>query len=118
MLKSFVMIVPALFCVACSHTFPIAVVTKDVPGGVMRGTGTASPAGGHFSVSAGALVCAGDYDAWDHSRTITIPIVCNDGRKGLVTATRNDSLTGGGGRFTLNDGSTGDFIFGPAAARL
>jgi hypothetical protein len=74
--------------------------------------------GASFSVSNGALSCAGSYNGLDTSPTISIPILCNDGRKGIVTATRNKSGEGGGGRFTLNDGATGDFIFGPAAAQL
>jgi len=69
-------------------------------------------------MSSGSLTCAGTYNALDTSPTITVPLFCNDGRKGLVTATRNNTGTGGGGRFTLTDGTTGDFIFGPAANQL
>lgn len=112
------MIAAALLCAACEQTFAIAVVTPAVPGGIMRGSGTAGLGGGSFSVRSGLLSCAGTYDSLNQSTTITIPILCNDGRKGLVTATRDRGLQGGGGRFTLNDGTTGDFIFGPAAERL
>ena len=108
----------ALACTACSYTFPIAVVSKDVPGGILRGQGEVGMSGGTFSVSNGTLSCAGSYDGMDMSTTITIPILCNDGRKGLVTATRSNSGTSGGGRFSLNDVATGDFIFGPAARQL
>lgn len=112
----FVLLAPII--AACSHTFPVAVVSGGVPGGIMRGSGTASLSGGTFSVSNGTLTCAGNYDATDTSQTITVPVLCNDGRKGLITATRNRSGIGGGGRFTLNDGTTGDFIFGEAARQL
>jgi hypothetical protein len=84
----------------------------------MRGSATAALSGGTFSVSAGKLICSGSYNSLDYSPTITMPVLCNDGRKGIVIATRDNSGISGGGRFTLNDGSTGDFIFGPAAARL
>jgi hypothetical protein len=103
---------------ACSLTVPVAVVSKDLPGGILRGTATAALEGGSFNVSNGALSCGGSYDALDVSPTITIPVLCNDGRKGIVIATRDNSGISGGGHFTLNDGATGDFIFGPAAARL
>jgi hypothetical protein len=111
-------VVAALTVGACSQTFPVAVVIKDkdVPGGIMRGEVHGSrEGGGSFSVSAGNLKCAGDFGG-NTSTTIVIPVLCNDGRKGLVTATRTG--TGGGGRFTLNDGSTGDFIYGDGALRL
>ncbi len=84
----------------------------------MRGSGRVDLSGGTFSVSSGALSCAGSYDGFDTSPTISVPILCNDGRKGIVTATRKSSGSGGGGRFTLTDGTTGDFIFGPAAEQL
>jgi hypothetical protein len=99
-----------------SYTFPLAVVMKEVPGGIMRGEvhGTRE-GGGTFSASGGKLTCAGDWGG-NMSPTIVIPVLCNDGRKGVVTATRTG--TGGGGRFTLNDGSTGDFIYGEGAQRF
>ena len=84
----------------------------------MRGEGYVSMSGGTFTVAGGQLSCTGSYDGMETSQTITVPIHCNDGRKGLITATRNDSGTGGGGRFTLNDGVTGEFIFGPGAKKL
>lgn len=108
----------ALLVAGCSQTFPIAVVGKGIPDGLMRGEGYVSLSGGTFAVAGGGVRCAGSYDGLDMSRTITVPILCNDGRKGLVTATRNNAGNGGGGRFTLTDGTTGDFIFGPAALQL
>lgn len=108
-----------VLCVgACSHDFPITVVGPGVPGGIMRGTGTAALDGGRFSVSSGSFVCAGNYDAMDTSPTITIPILCNDGRKGAVVATRNSGGMGGTGTFTLTDGTAGDLIFGKGAEKL
>jgi hypothetical protein len=107
-----------LGCVACSITEPVAVISKGIPGGIMRGITTAALSGGSFSVSNGSLSCGGTYDALDTSPTISIPVLCNDGRKGIIMATRDISGTSGGGHFTLTDGTTGDFIFGAAAAKL
>jgi hypothetical protein len=108
----------ALVLAGCAITEPVAVVGKGIPGGVMRGTTTASVSGGSFSVSNGSLTCGGDDNALDTSPTISIPVLCSDGRKGIITATRDNSGMSGGGGFTLNDGTTGDFMFGVAAGKL
>jgi hypothetical protein len=84
----------------------------------MRGTNTVSLSEGSFNVSNWTLSCGGSYDPLDMSHTITMTVLCNDGRKGIVIATRNATGTGGGGTFTLNDGTTGDVIFGAAAGTL
>jgi hypothetical protein len=44
--------------------------------------------------------------------------LCSDGRKGIVIVTRDSSGTSGHGVVRLNDGSSGQFIFGPAAANF
>ena len=102
----------------CAVTEPVAVVSNGIPGGIMRGTTTASLSGGSFNVTNGSLSCGGDYNAIDTSPTISIPALCSDGRQGIVIATRDASGMSGGGHFTLNDGTTGDFMFGAAAAKL
>jgi hypothetical protein len=106
----------ALALAGCAITEPVA--SKGIPGGVMRGTTTASVSGGSFSVSNGSLTCGGDYAALDTSPTISIPVLCSDGRKGIIIATRDSSGMSGGGHFTLNDGTTGDFMFGAAAGKI
>lgn len=102
----------------CAITEPVAVISSGIPGGIMRGTTTAAMSGGSFNVSNGSLSCGGTYNALDYSPTISIPILCNDGRKGIITATRDNSGMSGGGHFVLTDGTTGDFIFGDAAGKL
>jgi hypothetical protein len=97
---------------------PVVVVSKGIPGGIMRGTNTVSVNEGSFNVSNGTLSCGGSYDPLDRSVTITMTVLCNDGRKGIVTSTRDRSRKSGGGAFTLNDGTTGAFIFGAAAGKL
>ncbi|MDZ5448636.1 hypothetical protein [Labrys sp. ZIDIC5] len=117
-MKKTTVVALAIMLAGCSTTLPVAVVTKGVPGGIMRGTTTAALSGGTFGVSSGNLRCSGSYDAMDTSPTISMPVLCSDGRKGIITATRDNSGMSGGGRFTLNDGTTGDFMFGAAAAKL
>jgi hypothetical protein len=108
----------ALPITACAVTVPVAVISKGVPDGIMRGSSTASLSGGSFEVSSGTLTCAGTYSTGNSSPTISIPLLCNDGRKGIVTATRDRGGMSGGGHFTLTDGTTGDFMFGEAASKL
>ena len=62
--------VMALAMASCAATVPVAVVSKGVPGGIMRGTNTASLSGGSFNVSSGKLSCGGSYDALDTSPTM------------------------------------------------
>lgn len=101
-----------------SITVPVAVISAN--GDVMRGTATAAMSGGEFR-AAGALngrptTCAGTYDAMNTSLTISMPVLCNDGRKGFVIATRESNGVDGSGRVRLDDGTEADFVFGKAAA--
>jgi hypothetical protein len=116
--RALILFALALALAACAITEFVAVVSRGIPGGIMRGTATASVSGGSFSVSNGSLTCGGDYSALDTSPTISIPVLCSDGRKGIVIATRDNSGMSGGGHFTLNDDTTGDFMFGTAAGKL
>jgi len=93
-------------------TVPVAVIGQD--GRTLTGTNTVTIAEGSFSVSDGALTCSGSYNPHQQSQTITIPVLCSDGRKGIIRAVR-DTATSGSGTFRLNDGYQGDFVFGRAA---
>lgn len=110
-------VLPLLSC-ATAITVPVAVVGKGIPGGIMRGSNTASSSGGSFNISNGTLSCAGTYSMGNPSPTISMPVICNDGRKGIVIATRDYGGMSGGGTFTLSDGTSGNFIFGDAASKL
>jgi hypothetical protein len=101
-MRGLILIGSGLALAGCAITEPVAVVSKGIPGGVMRGTTTASLSGGSFSVSNGSLTCGGDYNALDSSPTISIPVLCSDGRKGIIIATRDNSGMSGGGHFTLS----------------
>ena len=97
----------------CAYTEPVVVIGKD--GHTLRGTATAAMSGGRFSATDGTLTCAGNYDAMSMSVTITMQVLCNDGRKGIIIATREASGSSGHGTVKLTDGSEWTFIFGHAA---
>jgi hypothetical protein len=105
----------AMLLIGCSVTVPVAVIGQH--GEIMRGTSTASLSGGSFSVTDGKVTCSGSYNALNESQTITIPVLCTGGRRGIVIATR-DSAESGGGKVRLSDGTEADFIFGEAARRI
>jgi hypothetical protein len=108
----------ALVLAGCAITEAVAVVSKGIPGGVMRGTTTASLSGGSFSASNGSLTCGGDYNDLDTCPTISIPVLCSDGCKSTITATRDYSGMSGGGTSPLTTARPGDFMFGAAAGKL
>lgn len=98
----------------CSVTEPVVVIGQH--GEVLRGSVTASLSGGSFTATDGYLTCGGSYNALDQSTTISMPVLCSDGRRGIVIATRDANGASGAGTVRLNDGSTATFMFGPAAA--
>jgi len=108
----------AMSLASCALTVPVAVISGK--GDVMRGTSTAAMSGGSFQVAGklkGKTVkCAGTYDSFDASVTISMPVQCSDGRKGFVIATRQANGIDGSGRVRLTDGTEADFVFGRAAA--
>jgi hypothetical protein len=52
----------------------------------------------------------------DTSPTISMPVTCYDGRRGIVIVTRDNRGTSGAGTVRLTDGSEATFMFGAAAA--
>ncbi len=82
-------LIAMLSLAGCSTTVPVAVIGAN--GQILRGTATAAMDGGSFMVTDRKLTCAGSYDSWDTSVTISMPVHCSDGRKGLVIATRDAS---------------------------
>ena len=106
----------SLLIAACSITEPVVVIGAN--GQTLRGTATGALSGGSFSVTDGKLTCGGSYNSWSLEPTIQMPVLCSDGRKGIVIATRDSSGFSGHGRVRLTDGTEADFIFGPAAANF
>ena len=104
----------ALLISACTTTWPVAVISEK--GQVLRGTATAGFGSGSFQVTDGKLTCAGTYDSLELSLTISMAVLCNDGRKGIAIVTRESNGQSGAGRVRLNDGTASDLVFGRAAA--
>lgn len=103
----------AVLC-ACSISQPVAVIGEN--GEIFKGSATASLSeGGSFQATNGEITCAGTYEINSGSQTVSFPVVCSDGRKGLGTATRDANMTTGSGTIRMNDGSDWTFVFGPAA---
>lgn len=101
---------------ACSDiTLPVAVIGPT--GHVLRGTATAHMTGeGSFEASDGKIRCLGTYDALSTSITISFPVQCTNGLKGLGTAVRESSGLAGSGNIRMSDGTDWRFVFGKAAA--
>lgn len=106
----------ALVCASCTFSFPV--VGRLSSGAAMQGTVTASTDGvGQFTASTtDGLSCSGTYDALDDANTITFPVTCSDGRKGVVIATRDNTKVKGTAIAELEDGTRGEFIFGQVSA--
>ena len=97
-------------------TEPVVVIGPS--GLTLKGTATGSLSGVKFTATNGSLTCGGSYDGWMFKLTITTQLLCSDGRKGIVIATRERSGIAGHGTVRLNDGSEWIFMFGAAAANL
>ena len=96
-------------------TIPVAVITQR--GEILRGLNKVSLTEASFSATNGKLTCAGSYNPLNHSRPITVTLLCSDGRTGIAIATR-DSPVSGGGKVTLSNGEEGTFVFGDAATKI
>jgi hypothetical protein len=95
-------------------TEPVVAIDKN--GRILRGTTTASLSGGSFNVTDGKLTGGGNYNALDTSPTISMPVLCSDGRRGIIIATGDDSGRSGAGAARMTDASEATFMFGSAAA--
>jgi hypothetical protein len=113
-MRAFAILGTIFLLAGCSITEPVVVIAQN--GQILRGTSTATLAGGSFTVSDGSLTCSGSYNSLDLSPTISMPVTCSDGRRGIVIATRDNSGTSGAGTVRLSDGMQGTFMFGAAAA--
>ncbi|MBN9543165.1 MAG: hypothetical protein J0G32_05170 [Alphaproteobacteria bacterium] len=98
---------------AFKNTSPVAVIGQD--GRVLVGSSTASLYSSHFQVSDGKLTCSGNYDGLNTSLTLTLNVICSDGRKGFANVHRDPNGLSGHGNVVLKDGYRADFVFGEAA---
>lgn len=85
------LILPALLLAACSTTIPVAAIGED--GRILSGVNTFGLGEGSFSVTDGKLTCTGTYNSLQTSKTISMPVVCSDGRKGLIRSTRDTTTS-------------------------
>ncbi len=98
---------------ACDVTHPVAVVGPGKT--VFRGTATASfLEGGWFQASNGTNTCSGRYMPASESKMVTFPVNCNNGLRGIGTATYETPYAGGG-EIVMQDGTRWKFIFGRGA---
>ena len=100
-------------------------VVYDPSGGTepkLRGTVTAGFTTVRFKVAGVVdgkyLTCTGSHNSLDTSPTISMPIECSDGRKGVVAVTRENLNTvpgDGFGTVRLDDGTEAEFVYGKNA---
>ncbi|WP_299047091.1 hypothetical protein [uncultured Tateyamaria sp.] len=101
---------------ACDLAYPVSVIGDD--GMTFRGSATDTFLhGGSFQATNGSAVCSGTYDKFADISTVSFPVVCNNGLRGVGTA-YFQSPTSGSGFVTMTDGSRWQFIFGQGALSI
>lgn len=101
---------------ACDVAYPVAVIGEN--GAVFRGTASDTfLEGGSFQVTNGASFCTGTYRKYEDISTVSFPVTCSNGLRGIGTA-YFDSFTQGSGFVTMSDGSRWQFLFGSGATRI
>src|SRR5476651_794862 len=111
-----VVLCASAWLVGCTATQPVVVIGTN--GQVMRGTATAGRSGDSFTVTDGKLTCGGSSNSMSLEPKITMQALCSDGRRGIVTATRDSSGQSVIGTLRMEDGTSGQYIFGPVAAHF
>ena len=92
---------------------PVVVISPS--GQMLKGSYHADLSGGSFVVTNCNLTCSRNYNGLDTSLAITMQVLCSDGRRGFVIATREPIGAPGHGVVRLNDESSAEFVFGHAA---
>lgn len=101
---------------ACDTAYPVSVIGEN--GMVFRGAATNTFLyGGSFQATNGQAVCTGTYDKFADISTVSFPVVCNNGLRGVGTAFFQ-SETAGSGFVTMSDGSKWQFLFGRGALAI
>lgn len=109
-------LVSALVLSACDTAYPVAVIGEN--GMMFRGTATNTFLyGGSFHATNGRATCTGRYDKFEDISTVSFPVTCSNGLRGIGTA-YFQTETRGSGFVTMTDGSRWQFIFGRDAARI
>ena len=98
---------------ACDVAYPVAVIGEN--GMVFRGSATNTfLEGGQFHATNGKSTCFGRYRQHSDIKTVSFPVHCNNGLRGIGTAFFESSVSGSG-FVTMSDGSQWQFIFGSGA---
>lgn len=101
---------------ACDVAYPVTVIGEG--GMTFRGSATDTFLhGGSFQATNGAAVCSGTYDKFADISTVSFPVSCSNGLRGVGTAFFQ-SPTAGSGFVTMTDGSQWQFIFGRGALSI
>jgi hypothetical protein len=101
---------------ALSVTAPVVVTPKngEEP---LRGTVTATLAGGKFGIANSKIQCSGEYPNAAGERAVTVTTKCSDGRTGTGTAVRT-APGGGSGTMRMSDGTEAIFAYGAAVSAV
>lgn len=100
----------SLVLTACTTTRNVAVLSNGQL--VMQGKIEPTLTGGYFNISNSNTTCTGAFNVGVTTDTITAPVICTDGRKGLATAVRQLNGYDGYGKIVFHDGQQFDFVFG------
>ncbi|WP_299366856.1 hypothetical protein [uncultured Tateyamaria sp.] len=101
---------------ACDLAYPVTVIGEN--GMTFRGSATDTFLhGGSFHATNGTAVCSGTYDKFADISSVSFPVVCNNGLRGVGTAVFQSASTGSG-FVTMSDGSRWQFIFGQGALAI
>lgn len=88
---------------------PFAVAMEDR---LYLGTYDWGPFNSSFRVASGTKTCRGSYSAFGGSQDTLYDVYCSDGRAGWASTIRDQSGRNGIGQLTLDDGTTGEIVFG------
>ncbi|MFK7940358.1 MAG: hypothetical protein AB8B82_13345 [Roseovarius sp.] len=101
---------------ACDVAYPVTVIGDT--GMTFRGSATDTFLnGGSFHATNGSSVCTGTYTKVADISTVSFPVVCNTGLRGIGTA-YFETPSRGSGFVTMSDGSRWQFLFGRGALAL
>jgi hypothetical protein len=93
------------------------VIAFNSNGEVLRGTATVNSNGGWFNVSSNTRSCYGSY-VGAFTPTVSMPVVCSDGGRGVVFATRSPNPPSSVGYAQMSNGDHATFMVGSAAPRF
>lgn len=91
---------------------PFVVLLRDE---VYQGSYVSQPFAAAFTVSNGANVCRGRYNAFAGDTRAVFQVFCDDGARGTANIMLDQAGRNGIGELELDDGSRGDIVFGYAA---